>query len=114
SRARSRAGEGAAEGARRIVRCRGDFVNRTGAVDEIGEGAARVGADEHYSVIESARALAARTGSSAWVTARPMTRRSAPAAMASCGVVTRAWSCVCDPAGRVPGTTAFKRGARPF
>ncbi len=37
--------------------------------------------------------------------ALPMTRMSAPAAMAAAGVAARAWSSLAAPAGRMPGTT---------
>ena len=46
----------------------------------------------------AAIAAAAATGSAAWVTARPITSRSAPLAAASCGVADRAWSWLGSPA----------------
>src|SRR5579871_4600076 len=58
-----------------------------------------------------ARDIAAATRSGASVTARPTTRRSAPATMASSGAEARAWSCDSSPGSRMPGTTATSRGA---
>src|SRR5579862_546927 len=52
---------------------------------------------------EAAMAAAAAPGSGARVIGRPITRRSAPASMASSGVATRAWSWASVPAGRTPG-----------
>ena len=46
---------------------------------------------------------AARSGSSAAATARPTTSQSAPRAIASPGVSTRAWSCASPPGSRMPG-----------
>ena len=43
------------------------------------------------------------------MTARPTTRRSAPAARASRGEATRAWSWVASPGIRIPGTTRTSR-----
>src|SRR5580700_9186061 len=56
-------------------------------------------------------AAAMDSGSSAAVTARPMTRMSAPAAIAAAGVAARAWSSGAVPDGRMPGTTVRSPGA---
>ena len=51
---------------------------------------------------------AAAALSAAPVIGRPMTRKSAPSAEASPGVMIRFWSPTSEPAGRMPGTTSLK------
>ena len=58
-----------------------------------------------------AMVVAAAIGSSAAVTARPITSRSAPDTIASAGVAARAWSWELVPDRRMPGTTVAMRGA---
>ena len=50
----------------------------------------------------------AAAGSAAAVTVRPRTTYAAPAAAASEGVATRAWSSALDPPKRIPGMSGFR------
>ena len=61
------------------------------------------GSGPSAAATSSATAAAVASGRRAAVTPRPSTRRSAPAAAASPGLATRAWSSAGDPAGRTPG-----------
>jgi hypothetical protein len=67
------------------------FSKRSGVLVD-GQGSALPAAQKNYAALEASAAInaAALLRSTAWVTARPMTRRLAPAAMASAGLAARA------------------------